>query len=116
MEVVDVNESNPNHYVLKDCDNIVKTYHVQWLKAYKKGDYTPTARSVALKDKQKFDVEYVLAHYGNPKRKTAMQFEVKWVGYPTTTLETWGNLCDNKALHDYLKKRNLQKLIPQKFL
>ena len=65
-------------------------------------------------DREEFLVESILKHRGDSKRKTSLEFLVKWLGYSDeeNTWEPYNNLKDNSVLHDYLRKNKLEKLIP----
>ena len=43
---------------------------------------------IAAKDYGEFPVEQVLAHRGNSKRKSEMEFQVRWQGY-TPSDDAW---------------------------
>jgi len=48
------------------------------------------------------------------KRKSNMQFHVKWLGYTETTWEPWGNVKDTVAMVEYLTKMKKDAWIPRK--
>ena len=54
---------------------------------------------------------------GNLKRKTELEFQVKWLGYDEThkSWEPYANLRDSDQLHVFLRQNNLLRLIPKKF-
>jgi hypothetical protein len=72
------------------------------------------AKRISMVDREEFLVEEILAHRGNDKRKTSLEFLVKWQGYSdeNNSWEPWNNLKDNSFLHDYLRKHGLSRLIP----
>ncbi len=43
-----------------------------------------TPSDVALEDRGEFKVEFITRHVGDPKRKSEMDFLVRWEGYNTT--------------------------------
>jgi Chromo (CHRromatin Organisation MOdifier) domain len=69
---------------------------------------------IARRDYLEFFVEEILSHRGNVKKVSTLQFFVKWLGYPSTdnSWESYNNLRLVAPLHDYLRSRQLQKLIP----
>jgi len=76
---------------------------------------------VAAVDRDMYFVERILAHKGNPNKKSTMYFHVKWVDYEDEkdlTWEPYENLRTNSTLHDYLRESGdpkLLSLIPQQF-
>jgi len=71
--------------------------------------------AVALKDKGEFKVESILRHTGDPKRKSEMDFLVRWEGYDAThdLWLPWSSLRNNPKLHVYLRSNGLARLIPK---
>ena len=74
-------------------------------------------REIALRDREEFFVEKILAHRGNVGRLKALAFHVKWWGFDESfnSWKPWKNLRDTEMLHRYLILHDLQKLIPAKF-
>jgi hypothetical protein len=72
---------------------------------------------VANKDYQYSNVEKIIKHKGNPKRKTGMSFLVKWSGFDSSnnTWEKYNTLKSNEELHKYLIIKKLKDLIPSGF-
>jgi hypothetical protein len=75
------------------------------------------ARKISMVDKDEFLVEEIVSHEGDIRRKTSLEFVVKWAGYGSehNTKEPWSNLRNNSALHDYLRKNGLGRLVPNEF-
>ena len=92
-------------------------HHVSKLKEYKVDQLFESPDSVALKDKQAYWVESILAHRGPIHTKTKMEFLVHWAGYDSSedTWEPYTNLKDTIALHTYLEKNGIGQLCPPKF-
>ena len=92
-------------------------HHVSKLKEYKVDQLFESPDSVALKDKQAYWIESILAHRGPIHTKTKMEFLVHWAGYDSSedTWEPYTNLKDTIALHTYLEKNGIGKLCPPKF-
>ena len=72
---------------------------------------------IANIDNQMVDVDHIIKHWGNPKRKSNMQFLVRWANSNETDDQwlPWKDLRTNSALHKYLQEQNLAKLIPPEF-
>ena len=62
-----------------------------------------------------FPVEQVLAHRGNPRRKSEMEFKVRWQGYTPSddTWKAWKTLRNIPSLHAYLIGVGLARLVPK---
>jgi hypothetical protein len=73
-------------------------------------------KEVAVQNNQKFYIEKILAHRGNPKKRTTMEFQVRWLGYSSDhdSWEPYSNLRDTDQLIDYLKTHRLKSLIQHK--
>jgi hypothetical protein len=52
-------------------------------------------RQIANHATNRWDVESIVSHTGNPKYRKKMKFMVKWVGWPTTTPEPWSTELAN---------------------
>jgi cleavage and polyadenylation specificity factor subunit 1 len=91
--------------------------HVTQLKPYLYDPESTDPRTIALKDQHFFDVEKILKHKGNIKRKNSLSFLVRWIGYGPEDDQwiKWSELRTNIALHNYLKEHNLKTLIPTQF-
>ena len=72
------------------------------------------AKKCAIVDTDEYDVEAILDHAGNIRRKTSMRFLVKWLGYSDahTSWEPYNNLKDNSILHQYLDTHKMSHLKP----
>ena len=70
---------------------------------------------VAAKDNEEDEVDAILAHIRDPKRKSTMDFVVCWTGY--TDSENlwlpWTELRLNPKLHQYLRDNGMERLIPK---
>ena len=58
-----------------------------------------------------------MSHIGDFKRKSTLQFLVKWLGYDESenTYEPWKQLRNTEQLHAYLIRSGLQNQIPKEF-
>jgi hypothetical protein len=113
LRVVSHEKSN---YSLQDLvTNRIQNVHVSKLRPYNFDERFDEPRVVANKDRQVFDVEQITEHTGHRSRKSDMRFHVKWIGYDDKTWEPWENLRSNKVLHDYLRSKGMEKLIPKSY-
>jgi hypothetical protein len=71
--------------------------------------------TIAAKDEQEDEVEKIISHTGDPKRKSTMDFLVRWTGYDHTEdlWLPWKGLRLNPALHTYLREHGMHHLIPK---
>ena len=44
-----------------------------------------------------------------------MKCQIKWLGIDELTWEPWANVRTNEQLHEFLRKRGMEKLIPNNF-
>jgi transposase InsO family protein len=91
------------------------TVNIKAIRQYHSTRQSLSDRSVALKDKGEFVVESIVAHTGDAKRKSLLDFKVRWLGYTSADDEwlPWSSLRNNPKLHDYLRANQLAKLIPK---
>jgi len=64
-----------------------------------------------------FDIEEVREHTGGPKKRSEMDFLVKFSGW-TEEHNLWlpySEVRDNRILHNYLLRNQMKSLIPRKF-
>jgi hypothetical protein len=72
-------------------------------------------REVAMKDMQEFEVEKILEIDGLESAGRAnIRVKVRWMGYGREydSWVPWKSVNQNSILHDYLRKRNLHRLLP----
>ena len=92
--------------------------HVSRLKPYiPSSDDVNTPFDLALKDSGLYVVQKILTHRGNSKKKSTLEFLVRWQGWSPEhdSWEPWENLRSNKRLHTYLISNNMKTLIPKRF-
>jgi hypothetical protein len=107
-----------NDYTLRDLVSHKElTVNITRLSPFEHDPRFTNPRQVANIDQEVFDIEAILAHRGNLKRKGTLEFRVRWAGYDPTsdTWEPWKNLRDTEQLHSYLRLKGLAQMIPQKF-
>ena len=108
--------NNGSEYKLHDLvKNKDVNIHISRLKLFEHDTTRHNPLAIASKDYEEDPVEAILAHTGNPKRKTSMDFLVRWLGYDESEdlWLPWSALHDNAILHAYLKANNMEKLIPK---
>jgi hypothetical protein len=103
------------------CQNLVtdeiEDYHVTRLREFRYDERYVDPRDIALRDRDEFYVEKILARHGDVTRLKTLSFHVKWLGFDESfnSWEPWKNLRETDKLHRYLIDNGLQKLIPAKF-
>jgi hypothetical protein len=103
-------------YTIQNLVNLkCEDVHVSRLKQFLYDPTMTNPEEVALSDSQSFVIEKVNAHRGDTSRVSTLQFQVKWLGDDQLTWEPWKNVRTNQALHAYLKKVKLSKLIPKQY-
>ena len=103
------------------CQNLVtedlEDYHVTRLREFRYDERFVDPRDIALRDRDEYFVEKILAHRGDIGRLKTLVFQVKWRGYDESfnSWEPWKNLRETEVLHRYLLANGMQRLIPAKF-
>ena len=94
-----------------------KDYHVSDIKPFIFDPALIDPIDVARRDRMEFFIEKILEHRGNLKRRSEIEFLVRWLGYDEQhdSWEPYANLRDSTQLHAYLLEKNLKRLIPSKF-
>ena len=71
-------------------------------------------KTVVMHSEREFVIEQILDHRGDPKRRTDMEFLVKWEGYADSenSWEPWKNLRLTEQLHSYLRGKGWKQLLP----
>jgi transposase InsO family protein len=115
-------EHDQNTYKLRDLGSEkIVSHHVTDIHPFKYDPEHTDPVEVALTDKDLFIVDAVVAHKGNPRRKSEMTFTVKWKGYEGhpdeyTDNQLYKDLKNNVAFHEYCRAhKELLSLIPQQF-
>jgi hypothetical protein len=72
---------------------------------------------IALRQQNVYIVEEIRGKKGNFKRKDELMFKVHWKGFndEDDTFEPWKNLRTNEVLHDWMRKNNFAKEIPEQY-
>ena len=90
------------------CQNLVtneiEDYHVTRLCKFRYDWRYVDPRDIALRDRDEFYVEKILAHHDDIGRLKTLAFHVKWRGFDESfnSLEPWKNLRETEMLHRYL--------------
>jgi hypothetical protein len=101
-------------------NNGITRVHLGRLRPFKYDPILTNPSHIAMQDDQEFIVERIISHTGKPEDKTNMRFLVKWKDYPddANSWEPWydndtgAGIRDNAVLHDYLRAKGWQRLIP----
>ena len=108
-----------NDYVLLDLvtNKEINPVNITRLRSFNYDPLITDPRLVANRENRVFDVEKVLAHRGNTKRLSTLEFLVQWRGFTSddNSWEPWKHLRTNFVLHDYLRSKGLDSLIPHNF-
>ena len=96
----------------------IELIHVTDIHPYHYDPNHSEPRDVARRDiTSAFEVENILEHTGDVKKRSTLDFLVSWVGYDESE-NLWlpySELRDNEVLHAYLLSLGLDNLIPAKF-
>ena len=107
-----------NSYDLRDIITMKEeTKDVHFLKLYHYDPSITDPKVEAMKDHPDlWNVERVLSHTGDFKRKNEVEFLVKWEGYADkfNSKVSWHELRNNELMHNYLKSINRSSLIPKR--
>jgi hypothetical protein len=89
--------------------------HVSRLSPFRYDTKRTDPTNIANRDYQLFEVESILHHQGDTKRKSTLTFLVHWAGYSHSedSWEPWSELRNNPILHQYLRSKNLHILVPK---
>ena len=92
-------------------------YHMEQLKTFVFDPLHTDPVDVARRDYLEFFIEEVIDIRGNISSYGTLEFEVKWLNYPSdkNTWEPWSNLRKTEKLHRFLILKNLRHLIPREF-
>ena len=94
-----------------------KGIHVTRLLPFDYDELRTIPSDVARRDIQATIVEAIRSHEGDIKRKSTLDFLVKWkdVEDSGNLWLPWSELRNNPVLHQYLADHHLAKLIPKEF-
>jgi len=103
------------HYTLYNLvTDKLEEVHVKRLKAFEYDPMMVDPLQVAAADADEFIIERVLDHAGDPKRRSSLDFLVKWLGYDDNEnlWIPWKEARLNPKVHEYLREKGLERLIP----
>jgi hypothetical protein len=94
--------------------NKQETHHVKHLREFHYDETRTDPSDVASRGDESFMVDEIIDHTGNGDRASDMDFKVRWKGYDESEdlWLPWKELRLNQALHEYLRAKNLHRLIP----
>jgi len=103
-------------YILRDLvqdKNI--TVHVSRLKKFEHDPIIHNPLAIAAKDYEEDEIESIISHTGDPRRKASMEFLVRWLGYDESEdlWLPWSELRLNTVLHAYLRANGMENIIPK---
>ena len=55
--------------------------HVTRMKTFEHDPKRTDPLAIAARDNEEFEIDFIVSHSGNPKRKSDMDFLVRWIGY-----------------------------------
>ena len=92
--------------------------HVTRLKVFEHDPIRTDPLAIAAKDNEEDEIEFVITHSGDPKRKSDMDFKVRWLGFDENedSWLPWSEVRNVPALHSYLWANNMIKIIPKEHL
>jgi hypothetical protein len=104
-----------NQYVVLDLvSNIERILPLSHLRPFYLDGFTPPF-DVARRDTTDVVVDAVIAHAGDPKKLSSLEFLVRYLDLDEShnQWQPWKNMRNNPALHAYLRTNNLAKLVPK---
>ena len=104
-----------NEYTIQDLVNHKTiTTHISNLKTFKHLPDRQDVRKIAVQNAGQFEIERIVAHRGSRKKRSEMEFKVKWAGYPEDKYDTWEpfqNVRITQAFLDYCNNHRLKSII-----
>jgi transposase InsO family protein len=105
-----------NAYTLHDTvEDKQVARHVTELKPFLFNPTRVDPREVARIDRREFLIETIIGHRGDIRRKSDLEFEVKWTGYSAdyNLWLPWNQLMHTAQLREYLARVGLLNLLPK---
>ena len=92
--------------------------HVTRMKVFEHDPKRTDPLAIAARDNEEFEIDFIVSHSGDPKRKSDMDFLVRWLGYDESEdlWLPWSQVRNVPALHTYLRENGMTKLIPKEHL
>ena len=103
-------------YTIQDLvqDKVVAT-HIHNLRPFNFDEERTDPVAVAQQNAQEFVIEQVLAHRGNRKKRSTMEFHIRRAGFgeESDSWEPYKTLMHAEPLHRYLRAHQMKTLIPK---
>ena len=120
MRVVAVTKRDnlPSIYTCQDLvTNKPYDYHVKLVRPFHYDAESINPETVAMADDNSFMVEEIRDHrfLNNDRKRSSLQFLVKWVGYEECTWEPYHSTFKLVQTHNYMQQNNLNSYIPRQF-
>jgi hypothetical protein len=112
--VININKSI---YTVQDLiTNKLTDTHIKNLKPFIYDPEFTNPTDVARQDQQEFLIDHIIAHNGDRRSKTEMEFLVRWAGHDESedSWEPWTALRDTTQLLDYLKNNKMSSLLSKR--
>lgn len=92
-------------------------HHIKELVSFQFDPQRTNPEEVAYTDEDYFEIDHIVKHRGKTNRVSTLQFLVSWKGQPPSenTWEEWKTIRTTAKLHEYLRSKNLARLIPKQF-
>ena len=109
-----VNYTGSIYTVRNLVTNKLEDYHITNLRPFEYDPLKVDPRQVANVDQNMVDIDTILQHRGDSKRKSNMKFLVRWSD-GDETWEYWSNVRRTAACHKYLEEHGMKSIIPREF-
>ena len=109
-----VNNTGAQYTLFNMVTGKTEDVHVTRLKNFEYEPGLVDPLKLAAADYDEFVIERVLDHAGDPKRKSSLDFLVKWAGFDDSEnlWIPWRECRLNPKVHEYLRAKGLERLIP----
>jgi transposase InsO family protein len=114
-----VNHVGSTYSLQNLVNNKLEDIHVTQLKPFRHDTLVTDPRLIANKDFQAWDIEAILDHRGDIKKRDTLEFLVHWAGYPAADAnwQPWKNVRLTGKLLTYLQEhRGLKSLINKRII
>jgi cleavage and polyadenylation specificity factor subunit 1 len=120
MRVIAVTKRDnlPSIYTCQDLvSNKPYDFHVKLVRPFHYDAESVNPETVATADDNAFMVEDIRDHrfLNNDRKRSSLQFLVKWIGYEECTWEPYHNTFKLVQAHNYMLMNNLNSYIPKQF-
>ena len=111
-----LSNTGPHYKLINLANNEEESnVHVKRLSPFLYDPSRIVPKSIAQKDYGEIEVEAIVKHVGDEKKKSTLDFLVKWKNQSDSynLWLPWSQLRNNSILHEYLRSKNLARLIPK---